>query len=36
VLGIRLRITHPGAIGTRVEIAPQEDALVSALCDTFG
>ena len=36
VLGIRLRITHPGAICTRVEIAPQEDALMFTLCDTFG
>ena len=34
--GIRLRITLPGAICTRVEIAPQEDALVFTLCDTFG
>ena len=36
VPGIRLRITHPGAIRTRVEIAPQEDALMFTLCDTFG
>jgi hypothetical protein len=36
VLGVGLRITYSGTIGIRVEIAPQEDALVFALYDTFG
>jgi hypothetical protein len=33
VLGVGLRITYSGTIGIR---APQEDALVCALYDTFG
>ena len=36
VLGVGLRIPDSSAIGISVEIAPQEDALVFALSDTFG